>query len=121
MFRHIGFGGDIVEEDRLMSKEELEMYRNRDLSEEEIATLLAQYHVLQIYRKLIDENLKLIRDILVEQIPDGSFIYGDWRVTKMTYKTKRLDTNALKEHLGDNYNNFLNEVDTVRISVKRED
>ena len=108
--------------EEILSENDLLEYLNSDnLSEEELTTLAAQMFVLRNLKKVVEKNMDIIKKIFDKHLDHGSFIFGNYRVTKSVYTRKKLNTARLKEHLGDMYHLFEDEVKVIRISVERED
>ena len=84
--------------------------------------LASKYHKLLEYRRQIDKHLQELKSQILELVPPGKPLQvGEFTVKVTKYKQPRLDTNKLKEFLGESYSEFLVHVEATRLEVKKND
>ena len=86
----------------------------------ELQVVVGQYYKLLQYKRRIDQELKKLRQQILEELRNpGIYTIGDCTVKISRVKQRRLDTNKLKEFLGESYDEFLTEVEIVRLDVNK--
>ena len=93
-------------------------YYSEDIDLEVWNKLAKLFYLLKQRRKEIDEKLKTLRLIFSKRV-DSRQTFGNYVVSVTKYKTKKLNTKLLKEFLGENYDEFLTEVEQIRVDVKK--
>lgn len=86
----------------------------------ELYAVIDRYYKLTQQRKQIDDELRKLKDIIVDSLPDTVKIEtGNYRVSISKHTQKRPDLEALKIYLGEKYKNFLTDVEVVRLTITK--
>ncbi|MHC1610141.1 MAG: hypothetical protein ACXQTW_00810, partial [Candidatus Methanospirareceae archaeon] len=96
-----------------------ELLRKDKISNTIMEIVLERYHNFAEVKKTLEERLKLLREVIDKFLPNGTFIFGEYEVSKSEYVRRKLNTKALKEYLGEKYHQFEEEQPVTRIQVKK--
>lgn len=90
------------------------------MNNEDFENLVSTYYTLNQRKKEIDDKLKEIRKQLLSVLQeDTNTRVGDYYVKVSSFTSKRLDTDSIKELLGDEYEDFLKTQKSVRLTVSK--